>query len=68
MKNLKKLTRENLKNVFGGILMPDNGGQWCHFTYTGTLWGSDMKETSYGEGKCAVGAKKCYSYFATGAC
>lgn len=75
MKNLKKLSRSEMKMKIGGagpfqesVEVADGGGQWCHFHYTGTLWGSNMVITADHSGSCPKGASKCYSYFATGSC
>ncbi|MCY0971135.1 hypothetical protein [Chryseobacterium wangxinyae] len=75
MKNLKKVTRETMKKMIGGagpfqeaIADVESGGQWCHFHYTGSLWGSNMKITQEHGGSCPKGSSQCYSYFASGSC
>ena len=64
MKNLKKLSRNELKRVGGGNAPVDGGT--CHFHYSGTLWGDNMVITGYGSGGCHGGG--CYSYYASGSC
>ncbi len=61
MKNLKKLSREQLHSIKAGSI---EGRYTCHFIYTGTLWGDDMVITSVGEGACPK-SKGCYSYTQT---
>lgn len=61
MKNLKKLTRNELTNLKGG---GDENSKTCHMNYTGTLWGHDMVITSVGDGECPK-SRGCYSYTQT---
>lgn len=62
MKNLKKLSRNDLKDLKGGGV----AATWCHMNYTGTLWGEDMVIVSTGSGQCPkTGRTKCYHYFQT---
>lgn len=55
---MKKLTRNQLKNLSGG---GSDTSKLCHMNYTGTLWGDDMVITSVGAGGCAQ-PKGCYAY------
>lgn len=75
MKNLKKISRERMKQMIGGAGIYDLeestdsvGAYWCHFHYTGTLWGDNMKITSTHNGGCERNATNCYKYFQTSPC
>lgn len=61
MKNLKKLSRKELKDLKGGA----EAATWCHMNYTGTLWGEDMVIESSGTGGCKTARTQCYDWFQT---
>lgn len=61
MKNLRKLSRNQLTNLKGG---GDDTSKLCHMNYTGTLWGEDMVITSVGSGACPK-PRGCYQYTQT---
>jgi len=61
MKNLRKLSRMELKSLNGG---GDEGVTTCHFHYEGTLWGEDMVIIKVGEGRCPT-SKGCYTFTQT---
>ncbi len=62
MKNLKKLSRVELKSLQGG---GDDASKTCHFIYTGTLWGEDMVIVQVASGPCPKTGRGCYQYTQT---